>query len=628
MAEISIYNQPNCVLPKSFFEGRFVPNVHKESLDYVQWWDEQFDRIYNGWSDGGFTVTGPNYYHLNFKHINALDIAGRPILNHPYYSEEDQQMFNDIALARSLHKGIILVTQRGWGKSFLGATIAEYEYTFFPATEVIVSASISKFADLLWSKIRLGINSQHPEIRLDMLNDKPDFIQAGKKRNDGSIDGTMSIIRKIIYDNDPGATRGGRPSVQLFDEIGSWSGAAKLITCYKMTEASWWRGSKFTCFPLLMGTGGQMETGASEDAKKMFFDPKAYNLMCFNYKDKVIGKFFPGYSKFEGFYEESGVSNKVAAKAFLDARRAEKASNPEMLRQEMMEYPYEPEEAFMTSSASYLPRGLMEERFMEIERDPVLQRVVKQGIMVPIKVGNTIVGAKFVPQINGPVLIAEEPFKDKAGDVPDYLHVSGCDSFDTVGEEEDKSGMKSKLSLKMYKRFHGINHTGNIFVASYTARTPDAREAYMQTFLLNLWYNAKMLYEHTEKGIGMWYIMNNYTSYLLKRPSLDTMQVIKKFTSTNRYGLAMPDEVKLHCIKRYGQYIKDNVHQMYFRSQLLDGIAFDFDSNEHDETMASSLAIVAADSLHDTEVREIEENNISWPVFTTDSNGYMNFGNA
>jgi hypothetical protein len=49
--EIIIYNQPDCELPKSFFEGRFIPNFHPESLDYTQWWDEQLNRIENGWKD-------------------------------------------------------------------------------------------------------------------------------------------------------------------------------------------------------------------------------------------------------------------------------------------------------------------------------------------------------------------------------------------------------------------------------------------------------------------------------------------------------------------------------------------------------------------------------------------------
>ena len=68
----NIYNQPNCILPQSFFEGRNIPNAHKESLDWEQWWDEQQLRCENGFKDGGFSMTGVNYYHVNFKKINML----------------------------------------------------------------------------------------------------------------------------------------------------------------------------------------------------------------------------------------------------------------------------------------------------------------------------------------------------------------------------------------------------------------------------------------------------------------------------------------------------------------------------------------------------------------------------
>jgi hypothetical protein len=629
--DILIYNQPDCVLPKSFFEGRNIPNVHPDSLDYQQWWAEQLDRCLNGWSDGGFSVTDVNYYHLNFKNINMLDAMNRPMFGHPYYSDEDQQFFNDVKECRRDGFGMALVTSRGWGKSYDGSSLAEHEFTFRPASETIISASIDKYAGLLWNKVVLGLNSQPDEIRMDLLveKDAKGELMAGKKRKDRASgkevrEGTFSQLRRIVYDNDPGLTRGSRPNIHIFDEIGSWSGAAKLIQCYKMTEPSWWRGSVFTCFPLLMGTGGQMETGASEDAKKMFFDPSTYRLRAYEYKGKKIGKFFPGYSKLGGYYEKSGISDKVGAKAFLDDRRDSKKESPEILRQERMEFPFEPEEAFMVSSAGYLPVGILENRYLEISRNKIIQNVVKRGDLIPIKSGNQVIGARWIDDPNGPIMCAEPPFKVK-GEVPHGLYISGCDSYDTVGEEEDKSGMKSKLSIKVYKRFYNISTPSHLFVCSYTLRTPDAREAYFKTLLINLWYDCQMLYEHTMKGIGMWYIMNKYHRYLLKRPQLDKMEIIKKFTSTNSYGMAMPDDVKLHCIKRYGEYIRENSDQMYFLPQVKDAIDFSFDSNEHDETMAAAIALVASDSIHHIEVSEVEENDVHWPVHTRDEFGNLQF---
>ena len=151
--EIVVYNQSDCILPKSFFEGRFVPDVHPESLDWEQWWDKEIDRCKNGWSDGGFSITGQYYYHLNHKKINMLDSADRPIIEHPYYAYDDQELFNGFNEARAEGKGFILLTGRGFGKSFSVSSICEHEFVFYPASETIISASTKFFAKELWFKI-------------------------------------------------------------------------------------------------------------------------------------------------------------------------------------------------------------------------------------------------------------------------------------------------------------------------------------------------------------------------------------------------------------------------------------------------------------------------------------------
>jgi len=309
--EIIIKNQPDCILPKSFFEGRFPPNIHPDSLDWAEWWDEQERRCVEGWSDGGYSVTGPYYYHMNLKKINMLNEHGNPTFDHPWFAYEDQQLFNDVQKARDAKKGLMLITGRGFGKSFAAASIAEQEFVFKEASECIISASTDFFASQLWSKIELGLNSIHPELRPNFLRKKMDYRESGFafKDDDGveTIIGYLSKLHKVTYDNDPGKTRGTRPNIHIFEEVGSWSGSAKLTDCYDQTEASWWRGKNFTCFPMLIGTGGQMKQGGSADAKKMFYDPDAYNLMAFEYNGKKVCKFVQAYRKFEGFYEKSGV---------------------------------------------------------------------------------------------------------------------------------------------------------------------------------------------------------------------------------------------------------------------------------------------------------------------------------
>ena len=626
--EVVIYNQPDCILPKSFFEGRFIPDVHPDSLDWEQWWDEQTRRCLDGYSDGGHSVTGVYYYHLNFKKINMLDAADRPMIGNPYFAYEDQQLFLEMKQARDAGKGFILITGRGFGKSFDVSTLAEHEFIFVPASEVIVSASTDFFAKELWFKIKLGINSVPDELRPNLLSDTKDYMESGMKwvnpdTGKQKIIGYRSKMHRVVYDNDPGRTRGTRPNIHIFEEVGSWSGAAKLIDCYNMTEASWWRGSKFTSFPVLIGTGGQMKQGGSEDAKIMFEDPEAFNLAAFEWDNQQLGKFIPAYRKFGGFYEKSGISDEKGAMKWLTARREKKKRNLKSYQQEIQEFPFEPHEAFMISGVSTFDINLLYNRYAELKRSPELKGRVQKFDLDFVRSGSRIVGVEYRPTKDGPFEMVEEPKVGEDGKPIKWLYVSGCDSYDAVEEEIDESGSKSKGSIFMFKRFWKPSETGRIFVAKLTQRTKNAETFYWNTVKLNMWYAARMLYEHTKIGIAQHYITNRLAHMLYPRPKLDG--VTKSTQSTNSYGLTMPIQVKQHIINNYSKYIDHYADQMYFPSQVLDAMEFRFGSPKFDETMAAALALVADDDMYQLTIQENRKKSMNFPKFTRNRSGQLIF---
>jgi hypothetical protein len=629
-----IYNQPNCLLPKSFFQGRSVPNFHPESLDHEQWWSQQTTYMRDGFTDGGYSVTGAYYYHLNFKKINMLDHLKNPFIGHPYYSEEDQQLFADVEKARSQGKGIILITGRGFGKSFNATTIVEHKFVVYPASECIVSASTDFFAKNLWNKIDIGLNNLPDDLRPNMLVDTKDekesgyeIVENGKKKKVGF----RSKIHRITYDNDEGRTRGTRPDIHVFEEIGSWTGKAKLIQCYNATSPSWKRGSYSTCFPLLIGTGGQMKTGGSQDAETMFWNPEAYGLMAFSYNgepwfEKKCGRFFAAYEKCEGFYEDSGRSDKNAARAYHDNERETKKADLGVYLQHTMEFPYDPYEAFRVDGSGIFDRVLLETQHQRIQRNEELKKLVQRGNLKWINPNNPLAGVRWEADPNGIIEILEHPewVIDRAVEKFPFLYVSGCDSYDAVEEESKGPDSRSKGSIFIYKRFWTPNRTGNVYVAKCTIRMKNATNFYWETVKLNLYYNSRMLYEHTNKGISQHYIMHKLHAYLHPRPKLEEVSVMKKTVSTNRYGLTMPEEVKIHCIKRYADYIEKFSEDMYFVSQIEDALKFVFGSSKHDETMAASIAKVADDDLHHIVLEQHKKQIMHYPTFTT-LNGITQF---
>ena len=250
-------------------------------------------------------------------------------------------------------------------------------------------------------------------------------------------------------------------------------------------------------------------------------------------------------------------------------------------------------------------------------------------------------GIEFQEDPEGIFEIVEEPYCRPDDHTPPWnLYVSGCDSFDALLEGDDSADTsKSRGSIFIYKRFISARQTSHIFVAKCTQRTPDDTEFYQNTYKLNYWYNAQMLFEYTKIGIGRWYVTNKLSHYLMERPSLEKEGIIARTKSTNTYGIAMPEKVKVHAIKNYSAYIKGllsagddeavvepKVNEMYFVSQLQDALRFSFGSSEHDETMAASLALLADSELHNIDIEETKQTAYKFPTYKTSKSGITYFG--
>lgn len=639
---IEVYGQPECALPKSFFEGRFIPDFHQESLDYEQWWDEQVNRCLYGFKDGGYAATPAYYYHLNFKKINMLDERGSILIFHPYFSDEDQQLFLEVDEAKRDGQGIIIGTGRGFGKSYDISSIVEHGFTFHEGHESIISASIEKYVNELQQKIELGLNSQPDQIRLGLLEDTKLRKLSGYKikvNGQEKKEGLFSSIKKIIYDADPDKTRGTRPSIHVFEEGGSWAtGKASLKQCYKKTEPSWWRGKFYTSLPIIIGTGGSMDNGGSEDFKEMFNHPRSYNLKSFEWDGERIGKFIPAYRKFSGYYERSGKSDEKGAKVFLDGRRESKMEDPELYRQETMEFPFNPKEMFQVSGTGWMPAALLEKRYADIERTPELKAMVQRGDLDFVYAGSRITGVTWTANPKGIFEIVEHPIWTRSnwsGAHPKGLYVSGCDSFDAVEEEGSQDSKKSPGCIYIWKRFWRVSETSRFFVARLKQRTDDAKEFYWNCIKLLLYYSGeypcKMLGEYTKIGIFRHFIENHFEWLLYPRPKLDTVETgVKKTTSTNRYGVTMPGPIKRYVIKNYADTLKEPgiMELMYFLQLILDNLAFSFegyDKNRHDDTMAAAITLLADGDMFNVAVKVAEVQAINWPVFRTNAKGVIVF---
>lgn len=142
-----------------------------------------------------------------------------------------------------------------------------------------------------------------------------------------------------------------------------------------------------------------------------------------------------------------------------------------------------------------------------------------------------------------------------------------------------------------------------------------------------MYYNSKVLVEYTKTGILQHFITNGFEYMLHRRPRLDTT-VVKESSTTNRYGISMPVEVKRHVIARLVNYVKTDSDQIYFTSLIRDMLGFTFEGrskNQYDETMAAAITIVADDDMFKIAAKATESTAVHFPKFTRDSKGNLVF---
>lgn len=610
-----------CALPKVFFEGReeFRPDYKKNSLSYKSWWSEQIRRSKEGLEYNGIKVTGEYYSFLNFGKIKIHKENADKTFNYPFYSSKDHELFELIDIAKKLALGIMLITGRGYGKSYVAAWQVIHRYTFYPHSESIVSASDDLAVDPLWEKIEMYLNAIDAELfhNQDGSSTKKKVKSGTKiKDEDGHerIVGFHSTIKKVVYDGKVGKTRGPRPDIHLFEEVGKWKG---LKETYRVASQGWRVGARFKCLPFLLGTGGEMATGLSEDAKEMFFDPETYDLLALpniydeeggnngygNRGRKKISVFMPTYVKYGEFYEEKGdvlilgekaghvkaggICDQVNAKKFEDSIRKRKEKDQELYDQHIQEYPYTPKEAFMLSTSTPFSKYLKDRYYiLTVDRrsNPTLIGELHDTGKKD-KNGQKII--EFERTNNGKFQIAEKPIFDSKGRHYNKLYVSGCDSYDQdKAETTDSEG-----SIMIYKRMLNAESTNNLFVAGYTDRPSEADDFYKNTLLLNQYYNSKMLVEHTKIGIINYYLNNNSEKFLCKKPTIIYKQAVKNPKAVYKYGLQMPAQIKIWLIDRMKTWLKNYADHLIMIDQVDDLIHFHRDSNKFDISIASMLAV-------------------------------------
>ena len=240
---IDAYRYSSKLHPK-FFEGRNPPAVPLDSLENIEWYEEQLRRCVYGFEYRGQRITGDHYFFLNIfpflvAKLNKLGkITNEFDINFAYYAGMHDYVFKTIEQAHYESKGFLWMSGRGSGKTFIVLSIIAKIYHLKPKSHGMVSASNTGHATESFTKLLQALDAigeVHPTLALHRLTDTKSLIESGQEIMRDGIkyrEGPRSRIQRVIYGDNPGATRGSRPDIQLLEECGDWStGKGDLKSC-------------------------------------------------------------------------------------------------------------------------------------------------------------------------------------------------------------------------------------------------------------------------------------------------------------------------------------------------------------------------------------------------------------
>ena len=545
-----------------FFEenGKYtniIPNGNPKS-DYTKFWKEEVRK----WREGvvrpdGEWIPGELYFYWNYAPIWLVEKdpntkgkkKGNRVRKFPKPWLGDYLFFHYVNQAKEEGKHGKLLKTRGVGFSFKAGAWSPRNMYCYPGSGNpnfhLASEKTFLSGDKgIWGKVldTLDWIAEHtPLPRMRLIDGKKAMeIQLGFEDEYGSRKGLLSSVYGVSLKDNPNKARGVRGPLIHYEEDGLFPNLEKAWSVNRKAVED---GGVSFGFMLAGGTGG-VEGASFEGSEKLFYSPRAYNILGIsnvfdkNANEEIKCGFFWGayLNRNECYDEKVGEPDVIKAlvEICLDRFKVKySSSDSSSITQKKAEEPITPQEAIMRTEGTVFPVSDIKEYFENIyvkKEDFVSNHYV--GELVVNNEGNIKwkVNSDLHPirrydlataDKTGAVEIFEMPKKNGEGVVFRERYIAGIDPIDS-----DKGS-------SLYSMFIMDTWTDRI-VAEYTARPKLAKTAYNNTMKLLQFYNAQANYESNLKGLFA-YFENRNCLYLL----CDTPQILKDMELTTpkaQYG--------------------------------------------------------------------------------------------
>lgn len=314
------------------------------SPDWYSYWQEQRNRIINGYTSGGVKITGDHYFYLNFCPILKVEDTtlkkSSKITDFPDFWDGDYNYFwaREIAFngivdglgvqtefvetcrfhAKTMpeaeaHKealkklfaglqlevkievdylnggyNLIVGKSRRKGYSYKNAAIAVKNYLCYPKALTIFAAYEKKFLYpkgiyTMANNYLNFINANTAWVYPKDVVDKMDHVKAStiEYRNGVKVEvGFLSEIMALTFKDNADAARGKDARDVIFEESGAFGTPGLLKSSYKATEDCVMAGDIKTGMITVFGTSGDME-GGTADYSEMHSNPLRFGMLPF-----------------------------------------------------------------------------------------------------------------------------------------------------------------------------------------------------------------------------------------------------------------------------------------------------------------------------------------------------------
>lgn len=644
--------------------GRYCSYLPR-SKRWDAFWKEQYTRCKYGMTSHGYTITGDNYFFLNFYQLPVVDMgkASGEGTNEsfPVFFASQYTFFHYLQMCRVLHKNAALMKARSIGFSEINASLAARLYTTIKRSRTMITCFKDTYLNGTFSKLDHAltfINTNADGFFKPRLTDKALEKKSGYQvKIDGQFTdfGWRSVVIGI-NGSKPSNIRGDRVDLLIYDEAGSWPDlTTAVVQGQELCEVQGVpRG-----IMLFGGTGGDFGPPL-EGLKKIYYNPRAFKILPFRHKwtqdgTTIESGFFLPYflqSLNPEYMDSRGVCNQTEYKKLLQEERNNLLAVPEEYLKKCAERCWNAEEAFTLEGQNKFNKMKIADQLARIRLHKIGPRPQVGTIDYTYKSNKhsleNIDGFRWLLN-SGKVQILEHPvwsdlYKEQIEkqkreaeeqgidfEAPVYtemndLYVAGIDGIDIGAAQTSKETRDpSDFCIVIKRRAFGLNEPQ--YVAMYKDRPQNIREAYKIAMCMCRYYNCKINIEATRVGMITWARENKCLQYFMKRPRATLTDI--KYGTTKQYGTPATKTIIEQQTDLIADYVEDYGHNIWFEDMLeqLNGY------NDENKTKFDIIAALGMVELADQELsgrqptkvdKEVEEFQ-DYGYYINDK-GYREFG--